>query len=231
MKRDADGDGRKPTVKDDDSPTLAGMRDRVARPMLIAALVVFALVVTAGAWVGVQIWDQRRTATEPTSTAASPQPAPVAASAPKPAPPPGPGKAEAPSAAPAPVAPVRDPVSKENPWKLPEGPLSDEKYVQMSAKYAVATLALPEKQRSNSDVMREVLEAILREAHVTLGEFTRYTDEVAADPERKERVAGRILRVMAERRPATPDTEKAPPPKGAKPAPAKPVAPGPVGPP
>jgi hypothetical protein len=109
------------------------------------------------------------------------------------------------AAPPAPVAPVAPAAnatgaagqpaapSRANPWKTPAGKLDDEKFIVISAKYTVAGLKLSGEQRQSDEVMRVVLLAILKDAGVTVEQYTAYADEVARDPARKTRVGDAIL--------------------------------------
>ncbi|MEN6344120.1 MAG: hypothetical protein ABFE16_02385 [Armatimonadia bacterium] len=88
--------------------------------------------------------------------------------------------------------------SAAKPWRVPEGPLNDDKFAAMTAKYTVAVLKLSEKERSNETVMAAVLGAILKEAGVTIEQFTAYADKVKADAKRREKVTQAVEKMVRE---------------------------------
>lgn len=83
-------------------------------------------------------------------------------------------------------------------WAIPDGPLDDEKFVVMSAKYAAAVESLDEDARSEEN-MRLVLREVLKEANVTEQEYSAYAEEAAKDPERAERLTKQIEYAMKSR--------------------------------
>lgn len=88
--------------------------------------------------------------------------------------------------------------SAAKPWRVPEGPLNDDKFAAMTAKYTVAVLKLSEKERSNETVMAAVLGAILKEADVSIEQFTAYADKVKADSKRREKVTQAVEKLVRE---------------------------------
>lgn len=88
--------------------------------------------------------------------------------------------------------------SAAKPWRIPEGPLNDDKFAAMTAKYTVAVLKLSEKERSNETVMAAVLGAILKEADVSIEQFTAYADRVKADSKRREKVTQAVEKLVRE---------------------------------
>jgi hypothetical protein len=88
--------------------------------------------------------------------------------------------------------------SAAKPWRVPEGPLNDDKFAAMTAKYTVAVLKLSEKERSNETVMAAVLGAILKEADVSIEQFTAYADKVKADAKRREKVTQAVEKLVRE---------------------------------
>lgn len=83
-------------------------------------------------------------------------------------------------------------------WAIPEGPLDDEKFVVMSAKYAAAVESLDEDARSEEN-MRLVLREVLKEANITEQEYSAYAEAASKDPERAERLSKQIEYAMKSR--------------------------------
>lgn len=100
---------------------------------------------------------------------------------------------------PSPKPSARETTEPKSPWRIPEGPLDDAKFIVISAKYIVAAMKLPEEQRKDQDVMMLALKAILKEANVTVEEYIAYAGEVAADEERTDRVGDAVIKLAEER--------------------------------
>ena len=133
-------------------------------------------------------------AAEPAEPAAAAKPAPTtAAPAAKPAAKP---KETAPQQAKSPSAQKPKPqIGKK--WPIPEGPLNDDKYVAISAKYAAAVMTTPENDRTD-EAMRTLLREVLKEARVSFDEYQQYTLKVAEDVERSEKVGKWIVQALAD---------------------------------
>ncbi len=130
------------------------------------------------------------TAQQAAPDAAEPaEPAPAAKPAAKP-------KETAPQQAKSPSAQKPKPqIGKK--WPIPEGPLNDDKYVAISAKYAAAVMTTPEEDRTD-EAMRTLLREVLKEARVSFDEYQQYTLKVAEDVERSEKVGKWIVQALAD---------------------------------
>jgi hypothetical protein len=116
------------------------------------------------------------------------------------------------------AAPREAPIShsRKNPWKTPAGKLDDARYALIQAKYTVAVLNLPAAQRKNDAVMRVVLEAILDDADVSVGEYLAYGKSVAEDPARKRRVSDEAMRLVRQHGGSAEQSKTATPEAGGK---------------
>lgn len=144
-----------------------------------------------------EVPEEAREEAAPAPTAPTPAPeAPPAASEeprPRPAPPAPPDSPEPPAEAP------EKPRGEKLPWRVPEGPLDDAKFIVISAKYIASAVKLAEKGEGDQDTMMEVLRAILKEGRVTVEEYTGYAAQVQDDPERARKVGEAIIRLAEER--------------------------------
>ena len=107
---------------------------------------------------------------------------------------------QGPSATPAPEGARSGQAEPEEPveeaiWRIPAGPLDDAKFAAISAKVTVAAVRLHAEGASDQDAMMNVMRSVLKEARVTLDEYTRYADGVHRDPVRAGKVGNAILRL------------------------------------
>ena len=112
-----------------------------------------------------------------------------------PAAPSAPAAAPSPAAAPAETSKTSRPAASKQRLTIPAGKLDDAKFISISAKYATAALRLGDKGSSDADALRLALSAILKEANVTVDEYSQYASAVSTDPQRRQKVADAILRL------------------------------------
>lgn len=156
----------------------------------------------------------RRTAPPPEPPVIAEAPPPVEApeeireeSAPAPEAPPASGDEPRPQPAPDTPSepPTEAPTARDKPrgdklpWRVPEGPLDDAKFIVISAKYIAAAAKLSEQGEDDQDTMMEVLRAILKEGRITVDEYTDYAGQLQDDPERARKTGEAIIRLAEER--------------------------------
>ncbi len=129
----------------------------------------------------------------PAATPAEPTPATAATPAAKPTPKP---KQDAAQQAKSPSTEKPKPQTGKK-WPIPEGPLDDDKYVAISAKYAAAVMTTPERDRTD-EAMKTLLREVLKEARVSFDEYQQFTLKVAQDVERSEKVGKWIVQALAD---------------------------------
>ncbi len=100
---------------------------------------------------------------------------------------------------PTPDKPAAEPTAAEKDvWAIPAGPLDDDKYVAIAVKIAAVVGGIPEAQR-NADAKRLVVKRVLKEANLTEDEFQAYTEQIAADAARRDRVTGAVEKLLKQR--------------------------------
>ena len=102
------------------------------------------------------------------------------------------------AAEPAPTEPRRHVTTPQQPQApqppslaIPSGPLDDDKYIAIAVKLALAVDRLKHEERTGDGTLL-LTKQILKQADVTLQEFTDYTNAIAGDSTRQQRVAGAI---------------------------------------
>jgi hypothetical protein len=80
--------------------------------------------------------------------------------------------------------------------QIPNGPLDDAKYIAISVKYTTSLLNLPPEKQKDSELARQKLSRVLKEANVTLSEFAQYTASISENQMRQEKVTDAIMKLV-----------------------------------